>query len=194
MKRKYPTLHEQSNLVREQTRQHVGFDAENIEKSLSFKLSDKAKDKTKKEEESKIKGNKLLKRRQNVDQKAEVKETSARNKSSPAGKRQQQNQTPPGLEGYDLKEDYKTSPPVGWKRPPSQATMLARSIYEKTAGKSDEAAKRSKTDREVFLEAIYREDSTGKIFMKYLSSKNKLVCIKFILKHTIISIKFDQFQ
>lgn len=116
------------------------------------------------------------------------------------------------LKGYDLRRDYKTSPPVGWKRPPSQATQLARSIFEKSSLRQDEAAigsassqadasgssarkSTTKTDRDLYLEAIYREDSSGKIFMKYLMSKNKIVCFfrSLILKnyHFLISLSFS---
>lgn len=55
------------------------------------------------------------------------------------------------------------------------------SITKKEGGGASEAtgAKRSKNDRDLYLEAIYREDSSGKIFMKYLMSKNKIVSFFF---------------
>ena len=64
------------------------------------------------------------------------------------------------------------------------------STPKKDGGASDTTgAKRSKNDRDLYLEAIYREDSSGKIFMKYLMSKNKIVrkfCFLIIINKAIM--------
>ena len=38
--------------------------------------------------------------------------------------------------------------------------------------------KRSRCDKDIYFEAIYREDLGGQIFMKYLIAKHKMVKIK----------------
>ena len=88
----------------------------------------------------------------------------------------------PELAGYDL-DEFKTSPPVGWKRPASRATLLAKMLVN---GQQDQLRnvassrlikqqRKTRMDKEIYLEAIYREDIAGQIFMKYLINKKKLV-------------------
>jgi hypothetical protein len=104
------------------------------------------------------------------------------------------------LGNYSLSGDYKTSPPIGWKRPPSTATKFFNMLMENQkepleqsltrsssashfnsdstaslAAHKNEAEKKDKFHREIYLEAIYREDIAGQIFMKYLVQKNKIV-------------------
>lgn len=213
MKKKYPTYHEQINLLKttpqtakssqKHEKQTSNLNAQNIEKSLTFQkiepLARKGilnRSKSSKANETNASSKKLLKNRKNLENNNQqlrsvkiVENDSITKKKSLSSK----NRIPVGLEGYDLKDDYKTSPPVGWKRPPSQATLVAKMIYENgssrikkaDSGENQEAAenkevglgaaKKSKNDRDIYFEAIYREDLAGKIFMKYLINKNKIV-------------------
>jgi hypothetical protein len=94
--------------------------------------------------------------------------------------------TNPELAGFDLDDVFKTSPPVGWKRPASRATMLAKMLVNE---KRDETfknvasvkvikkQKKIRMDKEIYLEAVYNEDIAGQIFMKYLVNKKKLVIV-----------------
>ena len=92
-----------------------------------------------------------------------------------------------GLEGYEL-DDYKTSPPVGWKRPASTTSIMIKQMFDNKQNaltKSAESPKRSKLDKDIYFEAIYREDVGGQIFMKYLISRHKSV-IEIKLIYAII--------
>lgn len=83
-----------------------------------------------------------------------------------------------GLEGYDLVDDFKTGPPVGWKRPASTTSIMIRKMLDNKQTLNEKKSteqKRSKFDKDIFLEAIYHEDYGGQIFMKFLSSKRKIV-------------------
>ena len=98
--------------------------------------------------------------------------------------------TNPELAGFDLDDVFKTSPPVGWKRPASRATMLAKMLVNE---KRDETfknvasikvikkQKKIRMDKEIYLEAVYNEDIAGQIFMKYLINKKKLVIYYIII-------------
>jgi len=92
--------------------------------------------------------------------------------------------TNPELAGYDLDDVFKTSPPVGWKRPASRATIFAKMLVNEkrddvsrniASSKVIKQQKKVRMDKEIYLEAVYREDIAGQIFMKYLISKKKLV-------------------
>lgn len=98
------------------------------------------------------------------------------------------------LTGYELNYDprFKTTPPVGWKRPPSRATRVFNTLMDTNQKKQpsvDEDKPKSRDDREIFLEAIYTEDVAGQIFMKYLVNRNKtfplnrLKCLLEIIKY-----------
>lgn len=83
-----------------------------------------------------------------------------------------------GLEGYDLVDDFKTGPPVGWKRPASTTSIMVRKMLEnkhEAEDKKPEELKRNKYDKDIYFEAIYREDCGGQIFMKYLQARHKKV-------------------
>ena len=177
-------------------------DVENIEKSLTYK-----EDLSKKERDLMTIEEKLLGNRKKLGSRVKIYEsesvllakrkvTNKKPKSagvylSNDGKKEKTANKRPNLEGYDF-DHFKTSPPVGWKRPPSRATLLAKAILENkenTLSSRDtvdtrqssakllnkQQAKRSRLDKEIYLEAIYREDIAGQIFMKYLNNKNKLV-------------------
>ncbi len=98
-----------------------------------------------------------------------------------------------GLEGYDLVDDFKTAPPIGWKRPASTTSVMVRHLLEQRNQSYFEnknvETKREKFDRDIFFEAIYREDLGGQIFMKYLIAKhkrfavNRLKCLKELMKY-----------
>ena len=85
-----------------------------------------------------------------------------------------------GLEGYDLVDDFKTGPPVGWKRPASTTSIMIRKMLDNKQSlneKKNSEQKRNIFDKDIFLEAIYHEDYGGQIFMKFLASKRKIVRI-----------------
>ncbi len=100
-----------------------------------------------------------------------------------------------GLEGYDLVDDFKTGPPVGWKRPASTTSIMVRQMLEQRNQSyfedrsSHVEVERNKFDKDIFFEAIYREDLGGQIFMKYLIAKhkrfavNRLKCLKELMKY-----------
>ncbi len=142
-------------------------DAENVEKSLQLNYKPKPKVVEQTEEESKVKKPKPLEpnllKKVTLDAKAleTVKKKPRRIY----------------LEGYEY-GPYKTTPPVGWKRPVSRATLIAQNMIENQAQTEDILSKeerKAKHSKEIYLEAIYREDLAGQIFMKYLMSVNKLV-------------------
>lgn len=99
----------------------------------------------------------------------------------------------PGLEMYDLVEDYRTGPPVGWKRPASTTSIMVRKMLENRQNGLMEAKrtmpKIGKFDKDIYFEAIYRDDYGGQIFMKYLKSKekkfaiNRLLCLKELMRY-----------
>lgn len=100
----------------------------------------------------------------------------------------------PGLEMYELVEDFRTGPPVGWKRPASTTSLMVRKMLENRQNNLIDAHKRAaskinKLDKDFYFEAIYRDDYGGQIFMKYLKSKqkkfaiNRLVCLKELMKY-----------
>ena len=90
-----------------------------------------------------------------------------------------------GLEGYDLVDDFKTGPPVGWKRPSSTTSVMIRKMLDNRQNNLMSEQKKNDNNRrylnkDIYFEAIYREDLGGQIFMKYLSAKRKTVSIIFL--------------
>ncbi|CAF0779308.1 unnamed protein product [Brachionus calyciflorus] len=188
---KYPSYYTQKNLTNNKSHNLTDLDAENIEKSLRFKLNtnsnlDKRKDnqdgfKTKKKNLPKVK---ILENASLVFSKSSHQKFDALSTVTSNGNLiSRSNALINELIGYDL-DDYKTSPPVGWKRPISRATLLAKSMYEnQTKNKQDtnnynkQLKQRSKLDKDIYFEAIYRQDIAGQIFMKYLINKNKIFAI-----------------
>ncbi len=79
-----------------------------------------------------------------------------------------QNKIIAGLEAYDL-DEYKTSPPIGWKRPASTTSIMIKKMMDakKQHGATNDSTpkQRNKFDKDIYLEAIYREDVGGQIFM-----------------------------
>lgn len=199
MKRKYPSYYEQKTLLRTSrqltyNRNNPGeanvtdLDAENIDKSIrqtavaangneliKMPLSNGKLIAT----GDRSTGGKLLHNRKNqTQQRVRIDESNHFKKTSTGGSTGSERRIPTGLEGYEL-DEYKTSPPVGWKRPPSKATIVAKMIYDNdkpsTTSASKNPKKRNKYDKEIYFEAIYSEDLAGKIFMKYLINKSKIV-------------------
>ena len=91
---------------------------------------------------------------------------------------------------YQTTNNFKTSLPVGWKRPISKVTKMVQAMMDDRDDQASDAEKNKlKMDKEIYLEAIYREDIGGQIFMKYLSNKNKLFatnrlkCLQELIKY-----------
>ena len=87
-----------------------------------------------------------------------------------------------GLEGFQTRDlRFKTSPPVGWKRPPSLTTLIAKRMIEN----EQEGRQLLPVDmsREVFMEIVYRDRHAAHIFMKYLASRNKIVIFLSLLSY-----------
>ena len=150
--------------------------AENIEKSLSYRLHCCA-DRSAVAAEVRS-TDKLLKKRKQVkiiaDKTLSYKEEKEQSKAE-AKSKERRNVYLKDLTDYAL-NDYQTSPPVGWKRPPSRATRLFQMLIDKNEEKDPHRQPVEKRDvKEIYLEAIYREDVAGQIFMKYLSNRNKTV-------------------
>jgi hypothetical protein len=83
-------------------------------------------------------------------------------------------------------DKYKTSPPVGWKRPKSSASIFVETIIKdnlktNTNIKNDnkqnliQQQNKNRLDKEVYFEAVCHDNSAGQIFMKFLISKDKTV-------------------
>jgi hypothetical protein len=94
------------------------------------------------------------------------------------------------FDSYQTTNNFKTSLPVGWKRPISKVTKIVQAMMNEREDKTSDAEKNKlKMDKEIYLEAIYREDIGGQIFMKYLSNKNKLFatnrlkCLQELIKY-----------
>jgi hypothetical protein len=91
---------------------------------------------------------------------------------------------------YQTTNNFKTSLPVGWKRPISKVTKIVKAMMDERDDEASDAEKNKlKMDKEIYLDAIYREDIGGQIFMKYLSNKNKLFatnrlkCLQELIKY-----------
>ena len=202
VKQKYPTYYRQNTLVDKRNKQPSVNDigAGNIEKSLTYESNYKSNLKMLSIEEKLIRNRTRLASRvkiyeseslilskrnpnKSMDRSIYVK-LNENNKFSMYTKKD--NNKNPELAGYDLDDVFKTSPPVGWKRPASRATVLAKMLVNEKrvesaknidSSKSIKQQKKVRMDKEIYLEAIYREDIAGQIFMKYLISKKKLVIV-----------------
>lgn len=187
VKKKYPSYYEQKNLL--SVKQNLNdFDVENIEKSLNHRHN--VKNKSAKLDKLKDEENLLKINKKHTQSRVKIFESSSFSMSKNANLKQDLVSTTLGsfnskskannlsneLSGYDL-DEFKTSPPVGWKRPPSRATLMAKAMLEnkKSSNGKSTTKTRSNTDKEIYLEAIYREDFAGQIFMKFLTTKNKTV-------------------
>ena len=203
VKEKYPTYYRQKTLVEKRTKQSAANDlgAGNIEKSLSYE-SNFRKNLNMQTIEEKLIGNRrrltsrvkiyesdsllMSKAKHHKDLERSFYVTFNNNENEKYSMHNSKKETykNPELAGYDL-DEFKTSPPVGWKRPASRATILAKMLVngrkEDTispnlaSSKTIKQQKKNRMDKEIYLEAIYREDIAGQIFMKYLINKKKLV-------------------
>ena len=199
IKEKYPIYYRQNTLVDKRAKQTSAIDlgAGNIEKSLTYESNFKKNLNMLTIEEKLIRNRKSLSSRVKIYESSSVllskrktqKEGSSfvkfsQNKMYDNDKKEINKN--PELAGFDL-DEFKTSPPVGWKRPASRATLIAKMLVN---GKQDQIRntassryvkqqRKTRMDKEIYLEAIYREDIAGQIFMKYLINKKKLVIINY---------------
>jgi hypothetical protein len=180
--------------------------AENIERSLTYRMiqgksairyaliSDSTEKLLKKRKKVKIAESMLTYKEEKILQEAEAAKARA---AAAANNGPDRLSYMKELTGYVMSGEYQTSPPVGWKRPPSRATRMFQMLIDNgskqgrenaksVAGQSGEAASKTpeKTvnDKEIYLEAIYNEEIGGQIFMKYLINRNKIVNYLKIIK------------
>lgn len=185
VQKKYPSYYTQKALG-PKNQNLSDLDAENIDKSLRIKFNLKSNlvkqnesQKLKKKNSSKVK---ILENNSFVLSKSSNQKFDQASVAASFNIRPRSNAYLDELIGYDL-DDFKTSPPVGWKRPISRATQIAKTMCENQKNSETKNSKqRNNTDKEIYLEAIYRQDISGQIFMKYLSNKNKTVIFSFFLE------------
>lgn len=191
----------QKNLIEKKPTFH-DFDAENIEKSINYSgvyKENLIKKKKKQEQDEQMLKNKkkLLARVKILESNSFISRASVKDQDqaviSSLNARPKSNTISDELAAYNL-DDLKTSPPVGWKRPTSRATLVAKAMLQAKKQPNEKHnhshhKPRAKTDKEIYLEAIYREDIAGQIFMKYLLNKNKvfavnrLKCLQELIKY-----------
>ncbi|RNA26889.1 regulator of G- signaling 22 [Brachionus plicatilis] len=180
VQKKYPSYYTQKVLGK-QNQVLSDLDAENIDKSLRIKFNLKSSlvkpnesQRFKKKNLSKVK---ILENNSFVLSKSSNQKFDQGSEAASFNMRPRSNAYLDELIGYDL-DDFKTSPPVGWKRPISRATQIAKKMCENQKNAEAKSGKhRNKTDKEIYLEAIYRQDISGQIFMKYLLNKNKIFAV-----------------
>lgn len=178
VQKKYPSYYNQKVLSKK-NQVISDFDAENIDKSLRIKFNLKSNltkhiesQRSKKKTPAKVK---ILESNSFVMSKSSIQKVDQYSEAASYNMRPRSNAYLEELVGYDL-DDYKTSPPVGWKRPISRATQIAKTLCENQKIREEKTSKpRNKSDKEIYLEAIYKQDISGQIFMKYLCKKNKTV-------------------
>jgi hypothetical protein len=140
---------------------------------------------------SKVKSNVKLKLKENkTEVQRNKKKLSRQNKQNSINKQISDSQSETDEYNEQYIEEFKTSPPVGWKRPASRATLFVKALIDddqieeenskekdsnKVISKLLNRQEKKRIDKEFYFEAIYREDFSGRIFMKYLLSKNKMV-------------------
>lgn len=178
VQKKYPSYYTQKVLSKK-NQAISDFDAENIDKSLRIKFNLKSNltkqiesQRSKKKNPTKVK---ILESNSFVMSKSSIQKLDQFSEAASYNMRPRSNAYLEELIGYDL-DDFKTSPPVGWKRPISRATQIAKKMCENQKISEEKTFKlRNMSDKTIYLEAIYRQDISGQIFMKYLLKKNKTV-------------------
>ena len=176
---KYPSYAQQKNLLEGRKLITNNLDAENVEKSLknaenlqiAFELKQANEIIIKKKHESKKKFLPKLKIRLTSRRRQLPKDTMSMKSMIETSKTKRET----GLEGYE-NEDGKAYSPVNWKRPVSNTAILIKQMMDyREDTKLNEELNQGKRDKEIFFEAIYREDIAGQIFMKFIKNKNKKV-------------------
>ena len=179
MSEKYPTYSDQRKLIGERRVNTNNLDAENIEKSLrhaenvkemmDLKRSNEAS-KAKQAEEKRKPLPRLKTERIKRTRPTPLKEPLM-SKSMVVSSRTARRD--PELEGYEMDEG-RTRSPITWRRPISNTTLMVKKMMDE-AEKTEKSRNEGRLDKEIFFEAIYREDLAGQIFMKYLITRNKSV-------------------
>lgn len=199
--KKYPSYYVQKNIINGGKKSKIDLDVENIEKSIFYRYNkndsknntdvfknasegnfSKISSKSEPKKSNKQKVNTEL-TSLNVTKKFVTVDTFDLPPAEPTKK------SGIVLDNFQISSNIKTSLPIGWKRPISKATQMVQIMLDNRDFGASGDKNKSNREKEIYLEAIYREDIGGQIFMKYLSNKNKLFatnrlkCLQDLIKY-----------